>query len=562
MSIVIASHCVAVYLAYKRAISILKANEMPTQNSSVFRAIIPVILALCALAVIVKRQGSVQPSQRRLSLLGAGRTLGDFADPKTSLLRSQGPKTYMDLVNEDAPLPQYSLKKAINAADLFTSRYAILRYDPASDKFIAYYSNKHLYVSGCGKLNGAIHHLTMILRALFPHRFTPDSQELVLAIQAGDYPDTMPYRPCVVWNKNAPCTPFLNTAAPILAFGSVYAGPLFPNMMGLPMPGTHLGCFLRWAQRKEVCDFFQNNQELPTVAWDQLKPQLVSRYTDFNFISIQKRHERPSFETYYLPGQSNPNVDPNEAATAMLKENFSNLLPRWKGAVLTAESEIEARNTNTLPKVNIKFPRGSVKDRQWEESGWPGIGERMDKSQLSSFKYHIDVGGGGGTTWSGTVDKLKMPGLLFHHQTVTKDYIHDDLQPWVHYVPVNSELSDVMEKLEWAESHQEEAKQIAENASRLMAYLSSPEGFKELFEKHVLNPLVKVIEAYQPLGLTNELAWNEAFVKLGGDQFTPLLECTADGNCHYLQAAKSYDERDPSHTTYDKLKWGDHQKQQ
>jgi hypothetical protein len=50
-----------------------------------------------------------------------------------------------------------------------------------------------------------------------------------------------------------------------------------------------------------------------------------------------------------------------------------------------------------------------------------------------------------------------MPGLLFHHITPTKDYIFDQIQPWVHYVPVREDLEDLMEKLEWAETHQDEA---------------------------------------------------------------------------------------------------------
>lgn len=58
-----------------------------------------------------------------------------------------------------------------------------------------------------------------------------------------------------------------------------------------------------------------------------------------------------------------------------------------------------------------------------------------------------------------------MPGLLFHHITPTRDYIHDQIHPWVHYVPVREDLTDLMEKLEWAETHQDEARRISENAT-------------------------------------------------------------------------------------------------
>ena len=202
------------------------------------RVFLTVVLALAALMIaIIVRQETFEPSQRRLSNQNV-RSLNGFADPKSSSLRSGTiTKTYMDLVDDNAPLPQYSIKSVIQAANLVQSRYLLLRYDPASDKFIGYYSNNHLYVSGCHKLTYAVKQLTMIMRALFPERFTPDSPELVLAVQAGDYPDAMPYRPCVTKNLNAPCNKSLLSAAPVLTFGSVFSNPLFPNMMGFPMPG-------------------------------------------------------------------------------------------------------------------------------------------------------------------------------------------------------------------------------------------------------------------------------------------------------------------------------------
>jgi hypothetical protein len=36
---------------------------------------------------------------------------------------------------------------------------------------------------------------------------------------------------------------------------------------------------------------------------------------------------------------------------------------------------------------------------------------------MSKYKYQINLGGGGGTNWEGTVSKLRMPGILFHHES-------------------------------------------------------------------------------------------------------------------------------------------------
>ena len=98
--------------------------------------------------------------------------------------------------------------------------------------------------------------------------------------------------------------------------------------------------------------------------------------------------------------------------------------------------------------------------------------ERLDADELSKFRYHIDLGGAGGTTWSGLFAKLAMPGLLFHHQTVMSDFfVGDELVPWSHFVPVKQDLSDLPEKLEWARAHPVEAQQIARQGSDFMKKL-------------------------------------------------------------------------------------------
>ena len=326
--------------------------------------------------------------------------------------------TYTDLINNAAPLPQYDLSSAIQAANIYSSRFALLRYDPSTERFVAYYSNKQTWVSGCKKLAEAIRITTIILRNVFPERFTSDSPELVLAVSGGDYPAvaTDKYVTCLFKNEEAPCDEALLTQAPILHFGSVFNHPLFPNMMAMPMPRTHTDCFLNWLMLdRKPCNLFLPTAPDKAVPWDELIPQLIWRGTDFRFLGLQNKLERPSFERY-VEGKSNPHANQNKAATTILRQNIHKWIPRWKGVVYTAKSEIEATKTNTLPRINIKFADvaeggkhqavGAKEYKKWEEIKFPVAGEHMSEGDLSKFKYHIDLGGGGGTTWTGTVRKL------------------------------------------------------------------------------------------------------------------------------------------------------------
>ncbi|KAK1732823.1 glycosyltransferase (family 90) [Skeletonema marinoi] len=479
--------------------------------------------------------------------------------------------TYADLIQRSMGLPAYTMRQAIDAANTFTAQYAIVVYDPEKDNFKGYYSQNHQWVSSVAhkKLSNTITTLTWLLRKLFPERFTPDSPEFVMALSGGDYPAVRD-RGCIRSNDGGPCGEGEddkqqggrnnnnndNNKAPILHFGSVFSGPLFPNLIAMPMPGVHLNCFTDWFTSREVCRHFLPSYLKPGglvfgedvgLFWDDLVPQLVWRGTDFPFLSNQNDLEQPSFERYVgdkIDGIVDNHHPNNEVATAILRHEYNKLVPRWKGVVLTAESEIEARQTNTLPRINIKFShvagdggrkrlaKGSTEYQGWEQIGFPVAGEVMPLRELAKYKYHIDLGGGGGTSWTGTFEKLAMPGLLFHHVTPTKDYIHDLLEPWVHYVPVRSDLGDLMQKLEWAESHPNYARQISDNATKFMREIGTKDGFERVFQNNMVKPLRRVIEAYTPLDPTSKKhngAFRQELTKTVGFNWRkPFIKCSGE----------------------------------
>lgn len=96
--------------------------------------------------------------------------------------------------------------------------------------------------------------------------------------------------------------------------------------------------------------------------------------------------------------------------------------------------------------------------------------------------------------------KLAAPGLLFHHVTPARDYIFDFIEPWVHYIPVREDLRDLKSKMEWAINNPEQAKKIARQGSELARYLSTPEGFEQMYRHSYVDPIRSVIDAYQPFG--------------------------------------------------------------
>lgn len=275
---------------------------------------------------------------------------------------------------------------------------------------------------------------------------------------------------------------------------------------------------------------------------------------------ILERVRKRALETAVIDEQI-PATSTKAAVVESLKEQYMHYLPRWKAAVLTAEAEVNAE-PDTLPWANMKFstfikdgskasPSGSEEYKDWEEIGI-ATGGYMSPQTLSKYKYQIDLGGGGGTTWTGTIQKLAMPGLLFHHLTPTKDSIHDWMKPWVHYVPVSSDLLDLKQKFDWAESHPVESKQIADEGTNLMRYLSSPEGLEAMLQQDIVEPLRRVIEAYQPVSSTTHSQtsagnWRVAIQEIvRDDELVPMMMCR--GHSLYKKCEQMLDTKDMKNT--------------
>jgi len=166
-------------------------------------------------------------------------------------------------------IQNYTITDTIYETTIFNTMFALLLYDPPTNKFLILYSkDSDKYKQGNKKLWRAITTLCYLLRRIFPQRFTPQSEELVLAIGGGDYPH-------VQLNK----LPHLDGVAPVLMFGSTfqYETNLFPNMIAMPQPvREHLDCFAYWVESgmKKVCSALKSLRF--DEEWDSL---IVSVYT-------------------------------------------------------------------------------------------------------------------------------------------------------------------------------------------------------------------------------------------------------------------------------------------
>lgn len=122
--------------------------------------------------------------------------------------------------------------------------------------------------------------------------------------------------------------------------------------------------------------------------------------------------------------------------------------------------------------------------------GCDGHRKMPDRAYLSiedhsQFKYLIDLQGNG---WSARTKLLLHSGRpLFYQERKWNEYWFFDMEPFVHYIPVKEDLSDLFDRIEWAETHPEECWNISKNAVEFsrnnLGRINAIERFKKILLK-------------------------------------------------------------------------------
>ena len=78
----------------------------------------------------------------------------------------------------------------------------------------------------------------------------------------------------------------------------------------------------------------------------------------------------------------------------------------------------------------------------------------------AQYRYQIDIDGVA-NAWA-TLERFLCGSCVLKVQSLFEMWYYPSIHPWVHYVPVQADLSDLEERLHWCFEHSEEARAIAE----------------------------------------------------------------------------------------------------
>ncbi|KAM6984990.1 protein O-glucosyltransferase 2 [Aplochiton taeniatus] len=94
-----------------------------------------------------------------------------------------------------------------------------------------------------------------------------------------------------------------------------------------------------------------------------------------------------------------------------------------------------------------------------DESLYGPLVKHVSFFDFFKYKYQINI--------DGTVAAYRLPYLLASDTVVLKqdssyyEHFYSQLRPWEHYIPIQADLGDLLDKIQWARDHDEEARKIA-----------------------------------------------------------------------------------------------------
>lgn len=104
------------------------------------------------------------------------------------------------------------------------------------------------------------------------------------------------------------------------------------------------------------------------------------------------------------------------------------------------------------------------------------LGDRLPPSHWIDVKFALDIDGSS-NSWTNLYTRLLLGCCVLKVASPAgyRQWFYDEFVPWTHYVPVASDLSDVVEKIEWCRSHDEACREIAA-AGQEFALRRTPES--------------------------------------------------------------------------------------
>lgn len=87
----------------------------------------------------------------------------------------------------------------------------------------------------------------------------------------------------------------------------------------------------------------------------------------------------------------------------------------------------------------------------------------LSPQEMSRFRYLLDIDGHT-NAWSALIWKLNSGSIVLKQKSIWEQWFYYKLKPFVHYIPIENDFSNLRQMFDWCESHIQECELIIQNA--------------------------------------------------------------------------------------------------
>jgi len=179
--------------------------------------------------------------------------------------------------------------------------------------------------------------------------------------------------------------------------------------------------------------------------------------------------------------QRHHDVDPPHSVQAQLSDcqSFKDKAHgvAWRGAATGHPWEDSARfklirrwhGNTTHPEIDVGLSNYPA-DFPQEFKDTHKLADRIEVPNMTDKRYLLYVEGNDVAS-SGSWNLLSTSVVMMRKPTVESMALHGLLQPWVHYIPLKDDFSDLAERMEWCQNNLDECEDIAHRASLFMYHM-------------------------------------------------------------------------------------------
>jgi len=254
---------------------------------------------------------------------------------------------------------------------------------------------------------------------------------------------------------------------------------LYPNQTMLPRLSEHLGNvpFFR-------CDWNDRNpdslQTIPIPDFQIQQPSYADVFARITATKSQHPFEKRQRKAFWRGSLSGPQY--------VTLENVHGF-PRYKllDVARGAPAMIDAQLTN-YNDIATTDHDGTIRAHLTQRFG--GLSPYVPEPEFMAHKYAISADGAAAAWRRVPVILASGSVLLLQHEW--KQFFYPGMLPWEHYVPIRTDMSDLLEKYEWLEDHPAEAKAIASAGHAFAMRFLTPEAIESYFTDTLLSLSVAI----------------------------------------------------------------------